>query len=369
MSGKQVNLTDEDKKKMLNVGVKQKDKEKSGSYILVDDEIVEVDLNLEGVELMPIEMALKKYDWVEDYMWKLVDPQKDEYTKKAYEDKNPKGYFIRVKKGYKVNFPLQACFYIKATRKEQVVHNILIAEEGSEIHIINGCASGNYVKEGYHIGITETFVKKDAFLSYTMIHDWAAGVTVRPRSAIEVGENGQYMSNYVSLKEVHSTETSPVVYVNGENGRARLNSILFAPDKTNLFVGGKIQLNARGARGDIISRTVTNGGDIKAPVELEATVEKASGYMECNGLILKDGGNIYSSPSLNSSIQDVELAHEASVGKIGQEEIEYLMSRGITEEQARSLIVHGFLDLKIKGLPEFLQHSIDDAVQKSVKGM
>ncbi|TYB30381.1 MAG: SufD family Fe-S cluster assembly protein [Candidatus Mcinerneyibacterium aminivorans] len=369
MSEERVNLSKEDKEKMLNVGIKTKNKKNTGSYILVDDDIVEVDLNLEGVELMPIKMAIEKYDWVEEYMWKLVDPEKDKYTKMAYEDDEPKGYFIRVKKGHKVTFPLQACFYIKATRKEQVVHNILIAEEDSELHIINGCASGNYVKEGYHIGITETFLKKGSFLSYTMIHDWAPGVIVRPRSAIEVGENAHYMSNYVSLKEVKSTETSPVVYINGKDGKARLNSILFAPEKTDLFVGGKIQLNAEGARGDIISRTVTNGGDITAPVELEATVEEVSGFMECNGLILEKEGRIYSSPSLNSNKQNVELAHEASVGKIGDEEIEYLMSRGISEEQARSLIVHGFLDLKIKGLPEFLQNQIDTAVNQSIKGM
>ena len=369
MSNSKINLSDDDKKKILNVGIEPDAKERSGSYILVDDEVKEVDLHMDGVELMPIHIALEKYEWAKDYMWKLIDPDKDEYTKKAYNDKEPKGYFIYVKPGYKVEMPLQACFFIKATRKEQVVHNIIVVDEGSELHIINGCASGNYVNEGYHIGITEVFIKKNAFLSYTMIHDWAPGVEVRPRSAIEVGENGRYVSNYVTLREVHLTQTAPTVYINGKNGKARLHSILFAPEKTNLQVGGKIVLNAEGARGDIISRAVSDGGNIYAPAELEARTEKVSGYMECSGLILKDGGRIHSLPALNSNIQDVELAHEASVGKIGNDEIEYLMSRGISEDDARALIIHGFLDLKIKGLPQFLQNSIDIAIKQSLKGI
>jgi len=369
MSKQEITLTQEDKEKILNVGFDETSSERSASYILVDDEVREVDLNMDGVALMPIHLAMEKYSWVKDYMWKLIDPNKDENTQKAFSDEKPKGYFIYVKKGVKVEMPLQACFFIKATRKEQIVHNLIVVDEGSELHIINGCASGNYVNEGFHIGITETFVKKDAFLSYTMIHDWSPGVVVRPSSAIEVGENGRFISNYISLREVHSTKTSPIAFINGENGRARLNSILYAPEKTNLYVGGKIVLNAKGASGDIISRAVTDGGDITAPAEIEARVEDTRGYMECSGLILKDGGRVYSQPSLNSDIENVELAHEASVGKIGDEEIQYLMARGISEDNARSLILQGFLDLKIKGLPNFLQAQIDMAIQQSMKGM
>ncbi len=363
-------LQKEDKLKMEKVGIStDTENPRGGSFILVEDEVVESNVNIEGVEMYPINKALEKYDWLQQYFWKLVDPNKDEFTKVTYEQKIPQGYFIRVGKGIKAKLPLQSCFYIKGIRDEQIVHNIIIAEEDSELHILNGCAAANYSNKGKHIGITEIFVKKNAFLSYTMVHDWAPTVDVRPRSAISVEEGGKFISNYITMNEVHSLHTAPTVFLNGKNSNAKLSSIIFAPEKSNLFVGGKIVLNAPGAQGHIISRVVTNGGQVTAPAELQAESDGVSGFMECSGIILKDNGRIYSQPSLNSSKNDVELSHEASIGKIGQEEISYLMSRGISEDDARSLIVHGFLDIKIKGLPKFLQEAIDLVIEQSLKGM
>ncbi len=362
-------LSREDKIKLENAGIELNPKNKSGDFLMIGQEGISSSSFDENLTLMPLRTALERKPEIESYMWKLIDPQKDQYTRLAYENRAKNGYYIHLNPNSKIEMPFQACFFIKELKSEQIVHNIIILEENSELHIINGCAAGNYVLQGSHIGITEIFLRKNSFLSYTMIHDWSPEMTVRPRSAAEIGENAQYISNYVSLRKTKTTQTHPVVTIKGEGGRARLNSILYAPEDSNLDVGGKIILSAKHARGDIISRVVSDGGYIIAPAEIEAETGLTSGYMDCSGLLLKDKGSIYSIPSLNAKARDVELSHEASVGSIGQDEINYLMSKGISEDNAKNLILQGFLDLKVKGLPESLQKSIDDTIAKSISGM
>ncbi len=362
-------FSEQDIQKLEGTGMEINPEKKSGDFKMIDQTGVTARSFDKNLTLLPLKKALKDMPGLKTYFWKLVDPDKDEYTRKAYNSGSIDGYLIHLKKNTRVRMPFQACFFIKELKSEQIVHNIIILEENSELHIINGCISGNYVLEGSHIGITEIYLKKDSFLSYTMIHDWSPRMTVRPRSAAEIGENAQYISNYISLKSSRSTQTHPVVTINGPGGKARLNSILFAPGDTDLDVGGKIILSAEGSRGDIISRIVSDGGNIKAPAEIEALTENVSGYMDCSGLLLGEKGNIYSIPALNAKAKNVELSHEASVGSIGQEEINYLMSKGISEENSRNLILQGFLDLKIKGLPPQLQESIDDTIAKSVAAM
>lgn len=369
MSVDKLDFSTEDKVKLEQTGIELDPINKSGDFMMVDQSQVQSKVFDKRLTLMPLKEALKKYDYLKSYSWRLIDPNKDQYTQKAYESDDRNGYFIHLEKDAKITMPFQACFFIKALKKEQIVHNIIILEENAELHMINGCAAGDYATGGSHIGITEIYLKKNSFLSYTMIHDWSPDILVRPRSAVEVGENAQYLSNYISLKRSKSTQTYPNIIINGENGRARLNSILFSPEESNLDIGGRIILNAKGARGDIISRIVSDGGNINAPAEIEANHDFVSGYMDCSGLLMKNKGNIYSLPALNANAREVQLSHEASVGSIGQDEINYLMSKGIKEESARNLILQGFLDLKIKGIPQQLQDQMDSTISKSISAM
>ena len=160
------------------------------------------------LELMDIKAALKKYPWLEEYRWKLVDKDKDEYTKKVAEDYSG-GYFMRILKGAEISFPLQSCMLITKNHFEQSVHNIIIAEEDSKAHIITSCLQHSTVPNAAHLGISEIYVKRGAMLNFTMIHQWSENTLVRPRSGAQIDDNATFISNYVCMRPVRDVQMYP----------------------------------------------------------------------------------------------------------------------------------------------------------------
>jgi len=214
-------LSEPDKKELLTVGVDTDIKERSGSFMQIDHSVVHHDIFQDGLEVMSTSEAREKYDWLEDYYWRAVAVDTDKYTARA-ELHQEHGYFIRALPGVKTAFPLQACLFTARDGLAQEAHNIVIAEEGSELHIISGCASSHKVKAGLHIGVSEFYVKKGAKLSFTMIHNWAEEFAVRPRSATIVEEDGVFLSNYVCMKPVKTLQMYPTTFLSGANAVAPL---------------------------------------------------------------------------------------------------------------------------------------------------
>ena len=173
-------------------GVDVTGKDRAGTFLMMDTSTVHCHTTQEGLEVMPIRQALEHHSWVRDYYMNLVQVDTDKYTAAAFLDLHD-GYVIRALPGAKTVYPLQACLYMDQDRLQQNVHNILIAEEDSELHIISGCATSPNLKTGLHVGISEFYVKKNAKLSFTMIHNWAEGMAVRPRSAARVEEGGLFL--------------------------------------------------------------------------------------------------------------------------------------------------------------------------------
>lgn len=354
------NVDPEEARQWLNIGVDIGEQNRAGTYIQKDCSIVHSGCKSQDVEVMGISQALETYGWLSDYVWRLVSPDKDEFTRMAHE-KPHEGYFIRSYPGTVVKEPVQSCLYISEEGLSQHVHNIVIAEEDSEMHIITGCATAPNLRRGMHVGISEFYVKKNATLHFTMIHHWGEQIEVRPRSVIHVEEGGTVVSNYISLSPVGSLQMYPVTYLDGKDSVARFNSILVAPPGCELDVGSKVVLSQPGARAEIISRAITTGGTVIARGEMDAQVEDVKGHLECKGLILKEG-LMHAIPELLGRVPGVDMSHEAAVGKIDQKEIEYLMARGLDEETAVSTIVRGFLNVDIEGLPEGLAKEIDKVV-------
>ena len=160
----------------------------------------------------------------------------------------------------------------------------------------------------------------------------------------------------------------PTTYLTGEGAIARFNSILVASKKSFLDVGSRIVLGAPATRAEIISRGIASGGTIIARGELIGSVSGVKAHLECKGLILNDG-LMRAIPELQAQVPDVEMSHEAALGKIDQGEIEYLMSRGLDEEAAVSTIVRGFLNIDIEGLPASLKMRLDQAISETQKDM
>jgi Fe-S cluster assembly scaffold protein SufB len=292
----------------------------------------------------------------------------DKYT--ASVELNPhNGYFIRALPGSKTIYPVQACLYLSKARISQNVHNIIIAEENSELHIIAGCTTALKNEPALHLGISEFYIKRGAKITFTMIHNWNPEIAVRPRSGAIVEENGLFLSNYVLMRPVRSLQMYPTARCVGENSVVRYNSILVATPGSSLDVGSRAILNARGARTEIVSRAITTGGIIVARGYIEGNAPEVKGHLECRGLILSEGGVIHAIPELRGTIPGIDLSHEAAVGKIAEEEVEYLMARGLTRSEATATIVRGFLKVDIEGLPPVLSTELRRAIESSEKDL
>jgi len=357
------------KERMLEAGVILDDPgQRAGTFIQMDNAPVHSSVRQEGVEVMAVSQALEKYDWLSDYWWQAVAVDTDKYTANI-ELNQHNGYFIRALPGYKTIYPVQACLYLAKARLAQNVHNIIIAEENSELHIITGCTTASNEEAGLHLGVSEFYIKKGAKVTFTMIHNWNPEVAVRPRTGVIIEEDGLFLSNYVLTKPVHSLQMYPTARCVGENAVVRSNSILVAAPGSSLDVGSRAILDAKGAKTEIISRAITTGGSIVARGYIEGNAPDVKGHLECRGLILTGEGIIHAIPELKGTLAGVDLSHEAAVGKIAEEEIEYLMARGLTRSEATATIVRGFLRVDIEGLPPLLSAELQRAVEASEKDL
>ena len=352
----------QDRQRLVLAGIDVQDNHVSGTFMQLNHADVHCGTKHPGLELLDIRQALKKYDGLPQHYWKLLDPNKDEITRMTYEHCNG-GYFMRVAKGVKLTEPVQSCMFIKGRNAGQSIHNVVIVEEGAELSVLGGCATAHDAEHSAHLGITEYYVEKGGKLTFTMIHNWGDSTTVRPRSAGVVEAGGVFQNNYILLKSVGSLQSYPRIDLNGEGAVATFNSVIVTPTGSYVDSGSAIHLNAPHTRGEIISRTLTTGGTIINRGFIGASATPVKGHLECKGLIV-GGGRVHAIPELDSCRDGVELSHEAAVGKIAQEEIEYLMARGLDEDEATSTIVRGFLNVDIMGLPAPLKKAMDEQISK-----
>ncbi len=360
-----LSLPDEMKQRMLDAGVVVEDAAgRSGTFIQVDHTPVHVSLSQEGIEMMSVRDALATHDWLSDYMWRAVRPDTDRYTSGVDKD-NYNGYFIRSLPGAKTLLPLQACLYLGTEGLAQSIHNIVIAEEGSELHIITGCTSGTHGQAGLHLGVSEFYVHRGAKVTFTMIHNWEPDIAVRPRTGIVVEEDATFLSNYVIMKPVKDLQSNPVAHCVGEGATVRFNSVIAGFPGSRMDLGSRVFLDAPLSRTEIISRAIAVGGEIIARGYIEGNAPDVRGHLECRGLILDDGGVIHAVPELRGTVAGIDLSHEAAVGKIAEEEVQYLMARGLTRDEAAATIVRGFLHVDIEGLPDALNAELQKAIEAS----
>jgi Fe-S cluster assembly scaffold protein SufB len=251
---------------------------------------------------------------------------------------------------------------------EQRIHNIIIAEEGSNAHIISSCVQHSEVQAASHIGISEFYVKKDAMLNFTMIHNWSEQTFVRPRSEALVEENGSFVSNYICLRPVRDVQMYPAALCSGDNSAVSFNSILYGNRNSQMDIGSKATLNGENSRAEMISRAIAREGSrIVLRGMIEGNSHDCKGHLECKGLLMDDESTMQSIPELVARREGAEITHEAAVGKISEKEIVYLMTRKLSREQAVSLIVRGFMDTGIMGLPSALNEQISAIVDLVAK--
>jgi len=345
------------------------------SYVQVNESafyrLMEDALRKYGVRVVPLKLALERFNYVKDLSWRLVAPDTDKYTAFAYLYGGEVGYFIYVPPKTKVPIPIYTCLAITSDRKAQIAHNIVYVDEGSEAHVVTGCAVPHGVREGLHVGISEFYVARDARLTFSMIHAWSEGLHVRPRTAVSVGEGGEYVSYYIIYSPVASLQTYPSVRL-GSGGRAYMASVIAGSGGGVYDVGSRALLDGINSSAELASRVVaTDRSEVYARAEVTANEVDTKGHIECLGLLLSDTAKISSIPVITSNKPKAMLSHEAAIGVIAQEELEYLMSKGFKEGEAKAILVRGFMSIEVPGIPPVVRAEVSrviDMVSKHAVG-
>lgn len=354
---------------MKSVGIDREGR-RAGSYMLSDSSVLMQSINskYEGkVEMLDTKAALNKYPWAHELRWKAVDKDKDRYTKEVAKDYDG-GYFIWVKRGARISLPIQACMMISTDEYNQRVHNIIVIDEGADAKIITGCALHPRVGRSSHIGISEFYIRKGAKLNFTMVHNWNESTTVRPRSAAIIEEGATFVSNYVLLNPVKDIEMYPCAKCVGKGSRASFNNLMLGMGDSRIDAGSRIELCAENTKGEVISRTIAKDrSTIIARGQLIGD-STSKAHLECKGIMMGHNAKMHAIPELIANTESAELSHEAAVGKIAQKEITYLQTRGLSQEQAVSMIVRGFMDVDIFGLPEELEATIRKIMDSVTEG-
>jgi Fe-S cluster assembly scaffold protein SufB len=346
----------------LLVGIDSEETDRAASYFQIDYSAIyeAIQRRYQGqIELMTTEQALARYDWLREYWWQAVAVDQDKYTA-AVELNQTGGFFLRVFAGQRVTQPIQACLLVQENHISQNVHNVIILEEGAEAQLITGCTLHPRVDTGLHIGVTEVFLKKGATLAETMIHNWAEGFHVRPRTAAIVDDGATYVNNYILLRPVRSVQAYPRVQLRGAGSRAQFNSIIVGVKDSLIDMGSYVELTGRGTRADAIARAVARDrSTIYMRGELVGQHNESRGHLDCRGMLLSESAKIHAIPELMAdSAPGSQLSHEAAVGPIAEEAVEYLMTRGLPRDVAISTLVRGFMQLDLPGLPEILTKHI-----------
>lgn len=351
----------EDARRMASAGMDFSAKSRSASFMQRDNRPEFARSLYPGVEIMDIQTALRTLPGARKYYGAAFREAGREFPADT-----EGGYFIRVKKGVSVELPLQACMYLKSRGFRQKVHNVVIVEEGARAFLIAGCSSSHAATEGLHLGLSEIFLKKGAFLNFTMIHSWREDTSVKPMSVSLLDENATLVSNYICLQPVKDIVMYPSAIL-GRDARVSFNSLILSHPGSVHDIGSRAIMRGRGAEAEIVSRAVSLGGRVTARGHIRAEKENVKGHLECRGLILSERGYIYAIPEMETDYRDVNLSHEAAIGRISREEIEYLCSRGLSKAQAQSVIVRGFMDVGILGLPGPLREELDRLEQKTLQ--
>jgi len=315
-----------------------------------------------GAVVLPTKEALSRLDWVKEYAWRLIKPDRDKFVASTYLYGRELGFFIYVPKGVKVVEPIYTCLFITKKNFAQLLHNIVVVDDGAELNLITGCGVPDQPVGSLHVGISEYFVGRNAKLTYAMIHAWSPDMVVRPRTSVYVRSGGQYVSYYMIYSPVESLQTFPEVVLE-DRAVANTHSIVVGEGSGYYDVGSSIVLSGVGSSAEIISRNLGKGNSrIYARAKLSGVKGPSRGHIECLGLLADETASIESIPELSSKSPEAILTHEAAIGKISEEQINYLMSKGFSEDEARSLIIRGFLSVEEPKLPKQVRETIKRVV-------
>jgi FeS assembly protein SufB len=320
-----------------------------------------------GLIVESMEDAVRKYPIVKDLFMQLFDPYESKLA--AYHTAVWNGgIFLHIKSGLKVPMPLHLFFLIQNSAMAQAPHIIINAEPNSEIHLIEGCTAPILLRHSLHLDMTEAYIGEGAKIKLSVLQNWPEYVHTRPMTRAKVARNAEFINTTVGLGTGKSNIANPKYWVE-ENAYVELNGIILGQKDFYVDLGGEMHLQGKGARGINASKSVImDRSTVITRGIIRAQAPKTKGHISCDALILNPASRMETYPGLISEVDDAELSHEAAIGKIREEELFYLMSRGLKEEEATQLIVKGFVDPLLKDIPLEFVVEIKKIIEMAVSG-
>ncbi len=311
------------------------------------------DLEKLGVIFLGTDQALKEHeDIFKEYFGTIVPPGDNRYAALNSAVWSG-GSFIYVPKGVKVDIPLQAYFRINTQNMGQFERTLIIADEGSQIHYVEGCTAPIYSSDSLHSAVVEIIVKKDARVRYTTIQNWSNNVfnLVTKRAAAYENAVMEWVDGNLGSK---LTTKFPSVYLMEPGAHAEILSLAFAGAGQHQDAGGKVIHAASNTTSTIISKSLSKDGgrtSYRGLLKVYDDCENVKSNVRCDALLLDETSRSDTYPTMEIDSPDVSIQHEAYVSKLGEDQLFYLMSRGMSEEAAAKMIVNGFVEPIVKELP------------------
>lgn len=331
---------------------------------------IKKDLEEKGVIFLGMDDGLAQYpDLVREYFSTII-PYNDNKFAALNTAVWSGGSFIYVPPGVHVEMPLQAYFRINAKNVGQFERTLIIVDEGAYVHYVEGCTAPIYTSDSLHSAVVEIVVKKGGRCRYTTIQNWSNNVynLVTKRAVAEERATMEWVDGNLGSKV---TMKYPAVYLMGEGAHGEILSIAFAGKGQHQDAGGKVVHVAPNTTSRIISKSISKDGgraSYRGLLKVNDNAEASKSNVVCDALLLDEHSRSDTYPYIEIDAQDVTVGHEASVSKVGEEQLFYLMSRGISEEMANTMIVNGFIEPLVKELPMEYAIEMNRLIQLQMEG-
>jgi Fe-S cluster assembly protein SufB len=327
-------------------------------------------LEEKGVIFLSIEDGLRQHpDLFREYFSKVI-PIEDNKFAALNSAVWSGGSFIYVPKGVKVDLPLQAYFRLNTPNIGQFERTLIIADEGAQLHYVEGCTAPIYTTDSFHSGVIEIVVKKDARVRYTTIQNWSTNVynLVTQRALVYEGGTMEWVDANLGSK---LTMKYPSCYLLEPRAHGEILSMAFAGKGQHQDAGGKVLHFAPHTSSKITSKSISKGGgraSYRGLLKVHKEADDSRSNVVCDALLLDDKSRSDTYPYIEIDAEDVTIGHEASVSKVGEEQLFYLMSRGLSEEEATTMVVSGFIEPLVKELPMEYAIEMNRLIQLQMEG-
>lgn len=366
MSGKWEDVPEDIKETFEKLGIPEAERKSlAGVGAQYDSELVyhnvQEEVAKQGVVYMGFEEALKSEEWgpmVKEYFMTLITPHDHKFAA-LHGAAWSGGSFVYVPKGVKLSFPLQSYFRLNAKGAGQFEHTLIIVDEGADLHFIEGCSAPKYNEANLHAGAVELFVKKNAHLRYSTIENWSKNMynLNTKRAKVEEGGSIEWVSGSFGSHVSYLYPESDLV---GANARAEFTGVTFAGNGQRLDTGAKMVHLAPNTTSLITTKSISKSGGesfYRSAVYIGKEAKGSKASVSCQSLMLDSESRSDTIPAMEILNDESDVGHEAKIGRISSDAIFYLMSRGISEDEARSMIVSGFANPVSKELP--LEYAVE----------